>query len=251
MEKSTKTNIWVLILNLTVSIIIASITATSTIKSAKIAKEAVISEQQGTRDAFELMVINRLKELEEKHEIVRKEKIELEIQLTNIRIENIQLKSQLIAGYRGLDSLRAYINQSPVAMWLKIGPDLKMATLNKKYTELFGIDEENYIGKTDFDVWDKVTAKGFRDNDLEVVGTLKSTFKIEEVPINSSVPISNSNPTKKWVVIKYPVYIDNQLGVAGMAFSIEEFKKRGINIDEVIMRNIENLSEEFNFTLIN
>ncbi len=52
----------------------------------------------------------------------------------------------------------------PVPQWLK-DTSGKMLSVNTAYCEIFGISAENYVGKSDYDVWPKEIADAFMKND--------------------------------------------------------------------------------------
>lgn len=73
--------------------------------------------------------------------------------------------------------LRAFLENSAVVAWLK-DEDGRYVFLSENYERRFGVRLADWLGKTDFEVWPRETAKVFRRNDLAV---LKSKKPIEVV----------------------------------------------------------------------
>lgn len=74
--------------------------------------------------------------------------------------------------------LTYFIHSADRPMWIKAAyeengkPVFRMLEVNHKYTDMFGLDRQMYIGKTDLEAgWDKVTADEFYHNDLTVWAT--------------------------------------------------------------------------------
>jgi len=110
----------------------------------------------------------------------------------------------------------------PVPMWLK---DTKgtMLFLNEEYSRILlnpiGKTTGDYIGFTDFDVWDKATAKAFVSHDKEVMRKRKSVqFKETWRGANGTLYEGS--------VLKYPRFLNNKtiIGIGGIILEIKEIK---------------------------
>lgn len=106
----------------------------------------------------------------------------------------------------------------PFPMWLK-SLDGRMLVVNSAYESVFlmpkGLDASDYVGKTDFDVWDTSTATSFQKNDLATYhserGYLRVLEDIEGV---------------KYIVVKYVRRWDKSvLGIGGVAIKVDDYLK--------------------------
>ena len=85
--------------------------------------------------------------------------------------------------------LTAVIHSFDRPAWIKVArhePDgsvrFIMLEVNERYSEMFGIDRHDYIGKTDLEAgWDHETAKAFYDHDLMVWASGEPTSFVEYV----------------------------------------------------------------------
>lgn len=59
----------------------------------------------------------------------------------------------------------------PFPFWYKSSASGKMKMLNDEYCRTYKKCREDYIGKTDFEVWDEETAKLFTENDKAVLNS--------------------------------------------------------------------------------
>lgn len=211
-ESSSKNSMWGMI-------IVAAITALATYLGTRQASD---SQNRATMVDYQSGLVSRIAALERDYDTTRQAKLDLEIMYGKSQLEIVRLKAQRVQDYEGMYVLRRYIQQAPLAMWLKLGPELRMVTVNKAYTDLFGVSNDEYVGATDFDIWPQETAELFRRRDLAVIEAGKGLFAIEEVPVDHDDPDSE---LKKWIIIKYPVIINMQNGVAGIAFSMDRLRQ--------------------------
>lgn len=129
-----------------------------------------------------------------------------------------QLSNQL---YEKSNFLRLLMDTLPEFVWIK-RPDGVFITCNKSFEHLVGYNEDEVIGKTDYDFVSKEQAQLSRQRDLEVIETGLSTT-IEETVI---VPQSGQLETLE--TIKVPIYdteTNEVLGVMGVARNITERKR--------------------------
>jgi hypothetical protein len=105
----------------------------------------------------------------------------------------------------------------PLPMWMK-DVNGKMVYFNKLAEDAFlipmNVTLDDYIGKTDHDVWKEEIANEFTSNDKEVMRNNKEKRVIERYP--------NGSGDFYYVdVLKYPRTIKNKvIGVAGVALSL-------------------------------
>lgn len=113
----------------------------------------------------------------------------------------------------------------PFPQWLK---DIhgNMLALNRAYEDMFlrpnGLKAEDYIGKTDFDIWPEEIAKEYEKNDM-VVKTGRQPYWVGE----ESIMIADNDISKEWKVIKYGRFMGRDynnrpvcVGIAGMAIPL-------------------------------
>ena len=171
------------------------------------------SKRKANRVDFET-ILNRLdKELAESKE----ERVVLRTENEKLKEEQLQLRADLISLRNKIILLESAQNDSPLPMWLK-DTDGTMLALNGAYEEMFlipnGLKMQDYIGKTDYDIWPEEIAKQYRAHDSKVYKSGKTFKGPERVVVNGEdVPIT---------VIKYVRYSGNlKIGIAGIAIPKE------------------------------
>jgi two-component system cell cycle sensor histidine kinase/response regulator CckA len=75
--------------------------------------------------------------------------------------------------------LRAFLENSAVIAWLK-DEQGRYVYLSENYQRRFGVHLQDWIGKTDFDIWPRDVAEVFRKNDLTVMASDKPLEVVEE-----------------------------------------------------------------------
>lgn len=100
----------------------------------------------------------------------------------------------------------------PLPMWMK-GPFGVIDFINDEYEETFlkprGLTRDDYLGKTDFEIWPREVAEEYRKHDQEVMET-ERTFNGRETVVD------NTGKEIKWRVMKFFRKIPR--GVVGIAF---------------------------------
>lgn len=99
----------------------------------------------------------------------------------------------------------------PNPQWMK-SVDFMMLKLNKSYEKVFlepyGKKRSDYIGKYDYDVWDKEIAEAFRHNDLMVLEAGRPVSFKERVWLDGRF--------REVEVVKYPIKVNNVIvGIGG------------------------------------
>lgn len=105
-------------------------------------------------------------------------------------------------------------NQSPNFHWIKDN-GFVMLDLNDSYEETllspYGISRNDYIGFTDFDIWDEMTANIFRNFDKEVLECMCPIYRREIAILGED--------TIQFKTVKFPVmFSDSTIGIGGTAF---------------------------------
>ena len=90
--------------------------------------------------------------------------------------------------------------------------------INSKYEELFGVQNDEVRGKTDYEILPKEVADQFRANDLKVLSE-KRSFQIEE-------HIPQDDGIHTYLSVKFPVYDESSVsGVCGISTDITAVRK--------------------------
>ena len=109
----------------------------------------------------------------------------------------------------------------PVPSWLK-DLDGTMLALNEAYEDNFlkplGLCRADYIGKTDFDIWDEETARQYQENDVRVLNSIEKVWFGKEKIVLNGVDVTND-----WKMLKYVRFAgDLEIGIGGMAIPSDE-----------------------------
>jgi len=153
------------------------------------------------------------------------------------------------------DRFRAFMDNSPGISWIK-DEECRHVYLSKSYEKRFGVKIEDWLGKTDFELWPPEIAMAFHENDLAVLqdGQLRSVI---EKALNSD------GLTSFWLNSKF--LIKDSTGrkyVCGSGVDIteekrleEELRKQRDNLAKMVEKRTEELEkkslilEEANTTL--
>lgn len=104
------------------------------------------------------------------------------------------------------------LESSPIPQWCK-GTDGRMKLINFAYSQAFNIRPEDYIGRTDREVWPMATAIQFAAHDDEVVKTGR------RIQFHETVPADRGNPdgaSIRLYVEKYPVWSADRTEIVGI-----------------------------------
>lgn len=93
-------------------------------------------------------------------------------------------KRAVLALKESEERFAAFMDNSPSIAWIK-DADGRIVYLNKTYEETFGVRLADYTGKTDNDLWPRLTAELFRKNDLEVLNNPGKTIQVLEETVSS------------------------------------------------------------------
>lgn len=137
--------------------------------------------------------------------------------------------------------LTALIDNLPLNVFVK-DLDSKKILVNKAECEYLGKSAKELIGKTDFDLYDKEVAKISREEDLEVIRTLKPMLGKE------TISIKKDGQTTYFLTSKIPLFdLEGKIsGLIGIGMDITAMKKK-----EDQLRNLINITSVQNKKLIN
>ncbi|WP_420601264.1 PAS domain-containing protein [Flagellimonas sp.] len=133
------------------------------------------------------------------------------------------------------------INNLPLNVFVK-DLDSRKILVNKSECDYLGTTPENLIGKTDFDLYDQEIAQISRDEDLEVMRTLKPMLGRETINVRKDGRSTN------FLTSKIPL-LDTEgkaYGLIGMSMDITNLKQK-----EDELRNLINVTAIQNKKLIN
>ncbi|HEX7027328.1 MAG TPA: diguanylate cyclase, partial [Gammaproteobacteria bacterium] len=114
---------------------------------------------------------------------------------------------------------QALMDSIPDLAWVK-DTESRFIAVNAKFKPVFGVEPNELIGKTDFDLSPHRDAEHYQEDDREVMRTGK--------PLRTEERIAKENNTWGWAeTVKVPVYdADNNIvGTAGVARDITERKE--------------------------
>ncbi len=116
------------------------------------------------------------------------------------------------------ERFRTFMDNSPAVAFMK-DEEGRYVYLNRPFRNVFGVKEEDWLGKTDFDVFPLETASQLRENDLSV---LSSDTTLETVEV---VPVPDGDP-HHWIVFKFQVRgASGERFLGGIAVDITERKQ--------------------------
>lgn len=114
--------------------------------------------------------------------------------------------------------LRAFLENSATIAWLK-DEEGRHVFLSRNYERRFGINRDDWIGKTDFEVWPRSVAEEFRKNDIAVLAS-DQPVEIIETTLNPD------GTTCWWLNNKFPFQDPSgRRYVGGLGVDITERKQ--------------------------
>lgn len=112
----------------------------------------------------------------------------------------------------------AFLRQCPICMWCKEldGDSLRMVFISDQYTNIFGVKNIEYVGRTDAEVWPRHIADYFKQQDLQVINTGRPVYEVEPTPI------AQDPDWRVCQTLKFPI-TNNEgtiVGVGGIAWPL-------------------------------
>ncbi len=124
------------------------------------------------------------------------------------------LEKQVQKRTRDITNILSY---TPAVVYMKDNDGRYLLT-NSRFNELFNINKESLLGKTDFDIFPKLRAVQFTDSDQQVL-TLKQSLQVEE-------QIEQDDGLHTYLSVKFPLFdgTGNIYGVGGISTDITALK---------------------------
>ncbi|MEM9363577.1 MAG: PAS domain-containing protein [Bacteroidota bacterium] len=154
------------------------------------------------------------------------------------------INEQVLAEKRTKESerlLTTLIDNLPINVFIK-DKDSRKILVNKAECNYLGASPNELIGKTDFDLYDDTIAKTSRDEDLEVIRSLKPMLGQETINVRKDGSVTH------FLTSKIPLLdVDGKAyGLIGMSMDITNLKQK-----EEQLRNLINVTAIQNKKLIN
>lgn len=127
------------------------------------------------------------------------------------------------------ERFRAFMDSSPALAWVKDEYG-RYVFLNRAYEQRFGVRLQDWLGKTDFEVWPTEMAHVLRQNDEKALQATAPIETFEEA-------IEEDGRQSVWWSFKF-VYSDGSGGryVGGIAYDVTEQKKAQSELTELATR---------------
>ncbi|WP_243414945.1 PAS domain-containing sensor histidine kinase [Flagellimonas aquimarina] len=142
------------------------------------------------------------------------------------------INDQVLAEIKTKESeqlLTTLIDNLPINVFIK-DKDSRKILVNKAECEYLGTKPEDLVGKTDFDLYDEKVAQISRDEDLEVMRTLKPMIGRETINIKKDGSATNFLTSKIPLLdIKGKAY-----GLIGMSMDITHIKQKEDQLQDLI-----------------
>ncbi|UII80539.1 PAS domain-containing protein [Flagellimonas sp. CMM7] len=142
------------------------------------------------------------------------------------------INDQVVAEIKTKESeqlLTTLIDNLPINVFIK-DKDSKKILVNKAECQYLGTTPDKLIGKTDFDLYDKKVAQISRDEDVEVMRTLKPMIGIETINIKKDGSATNFLTSKIPLLdLKGKAY-----GLIGMSMDITHIKQKEDQLQDLI-----------------
>lgn len=123
-----------------------------------------------------------------------------EVRMEQLLSELHFFESQMVGNVSGV--LERMAVSFPLPLWCKDYRDGsgRMLFCSDEYLKVWALEPDDYIGKTDADVWGEEVAREYRRRDMEVLRTGKVVVDVEPSP-GAKVPGWDSVHVYKWLVM--------------------------------------------------
>jgi PAS domain S-box-containing protein len=173
------------------------------------------------------ILLSAIGDRDENGEIIRTLAVSIDVTERNRAEEALRKAQEELSSYsKDLEKLVS-IRTKEITNILKYTPDVvyvkdkegKYILVNSRFEELFGVNNEEVRGRTDYEIVSKEIADQFRKNDLKVLDEGKSLQAEEKVVHNGEM--------HTYLSVKFPVYDESGVvnGVCGISTDITAVKK--------------------------
>jgi PAS domain S-box-containing protein len=167
-----------------------------------------------SRDELEELVRERTQELVEANKV-------LQIEIAERRQTEIALRDSE-------ERFKAFMNNSSALAFMK-SRDGRLVYMNEPFCRRFGISREDWLGKTEFELFPPEVAEPVRQQDLEVLAGDEIIQGVESVPMPDG-------QEGHWLVYKFPLRdTSGTKYLAGMALDITQQKRAEAQLRETTM----------------
>lgn len=130
----------------------------------------------------------------------------------------VELRKKIEESLEKQEVFESLIDNTPVFIFIK-DPEGRFLFFNRHFVASAELTQEDVLGKTDYDFFDKTTADLFRENDLLAVRSLKVMEFEETAVINGK--------SKTCITYKLPIFRQDGslLGVGGISTDISDRKR--------------------------
>ncbi len=116
---------------------------------------------------FRSDLLETVEKLSDRVRALEAENQQLKLQQLESRQKILTLQSQLSETHSETRLLEAYLEALPGPAWIKRA-DGVMRYINIKYEQKYQVSRLHYVGKSDYEVYEKAVADRFRENDKKV-----------------------------------------------------------------------------------
>ena len=110
--------------------------------------------------------------------------------------------------------ISSFVTSIPLPCWIK-DANKKILYINSAYEKIYNIAYEDYVGRTDYEVWPKDVADSFTQNDQDVLENGK-VYSVEIITSNNK----NGKKRDHITVVKFPIRSKGEIiGIAGLVTS--------------------------------
>jgi PAS domain S-box-containing protein len=147
--------------------------------------------------------------------------------------EDITERKRMETALRETEKLfQAFMDNAPGVAWIK-DEQGHFLYINKRCGKFLGVPREEWIGKTDFDLWPKELAEQYKNHDLEVLTSGQVMEFVEEA--------ATEGGNSCWWSFKFPFrYATGKMCVGGIAVDITE----RLRAEEALQKAHDELEEE-------
>ena len=173
------------------------------------------------------ILLSAIGDRDEKGKIIRTLAVSIDVTESNRAAEALRQAKEELSNYSKDLEKQVSIRTKEITNILKYTPDVvyvkdkegKYVLVNSRFEELFGVNNEEVRGKTDYEIVSDEIADQFRENDIKVLEEGESLQAEERVVHNGEV--------HTYLSVKFPVYDESGVvnGVCGISTDITAVKK--------------------------